>query len=200
AESTQPGMVLGTPAYMSPEQVRGEPADHRSDIFAFGCVLYEMLSGTRAFRRDTPVESMNAVLREDPPELAARNTAIPPTLERILRRCLEKQADNRFQSAKDLAFGLENASGVTPLVGLGCHVSPRRSLQARLLSILPWAVSAALAMALGVLYWRSSPLLSATAAAGSMTLRRFDLTLPLAARPQANGDLFTPAISPDGKK
>src|SRR5438093_8475124 len=75
--TTEPGMVLGTPAYMSPEQVRGEPADHRADIFAFGCVLYEMLSGTRAFRRNTPVESMNAVLREDPTELAEIALNVP---------------------------------------------------------------------------------------------------------------------------
>src|ERR1044072_5891372 len=73
ANTTEPGLVLGTPAYMAPEQVRGNPADHRADIFAFGCVSYEMLSGTRAFRRDTPVASMNAVLNEDPPELSAAN-------------------------------------------------------------------------------------------------------------------------------
>src|SRR5262249_46822367 len=95
--TTEPGLVLGTPAYMSPEQVRGDPADHRADIFAFGAVLYEMLSGTRAFRRDTPVESMNAVLNEEPPELSAGYANVPPTLERVVRRCLEKQPDNRFQ-------------------------------------------------------------------------------------------------------
>jgi len=109
--TTQPGMVLGTPAYMSPEQVRGEPADHRADIFAFGCVLYEMLSGTRAFRRDTPVASMNAVLSEEPPEFSATNANIPALLDRVVRRCLEKQPDSRFQSAKDLAFAIENTSG-----------------------------------------------------------------------------------------
>jgi serine/threonine protein kinase len=82
-ESTEPGMVLGTAAYMSPEQVRGEPADHRADLFAFGCVLYEMLSGVRAFRRNTTVESMNAVLSEEPPDLTASNANIPPALERV---------------------------------------------------------------------------------------------------------------------
>src|SRR5437773_7085412 len=111
--TTEPGMVLGTPAYMSPEQVRGEPADHRADIFAFGCVLYEMLSGTRAFRRDTPVESMNAVLNEDPPALGASNSTIPPALDRVVRRCLEKDRQNRFESAKDLAFAIENITGLT---------------------------------------------------------------------------------------
>src|SRR5215831_14256746 len=109
-DSTEPGRVMGTPAYMSPEQVRGEPADHRADIFAFGAVLYEMLSGTRAFRRDTPVASMNAVLSEEPPELSAANSNVSPALERFVQRCLEKQPDNRFQSAKDLAFAIEEAS------------------------------------------------------------------------------------------
>jgi len=104
---TEPGMVLGTPAYMSPEQVRGEAADHRADIFAFGCVLYEMLSRTRAFRRSTPVESMNAVLNDAPLELRTTNPNIPLALVRIVERCLEKQPDSRFQSAKDLAFAIE---------------------------------------------------------------------------------------------
>ena len=107
--TTEPGMLLGTPAYMSPEQVRGEPADHRADIFAFGCVLYEMLSGTRAFRRNTPIESMNAVLNDAPPELSTTHPNLPLALVRIVERCLEKQPDNRFQSAKDLAFAIEAA-------------------------------------------------------------------------------------------
>src|SRR5262249_17744422 len=108
-ESTEPGRVMGTPAYMSPEQVRGEQADHRADIFAFGCVLYEMLSGARAFRRDTSVESMNAVLNEAPTELSTTHRKIPLSLARIVERCLEKQPDNRFQTAKDLAFAIEAA-------------------------------------------------------------------------------------------
>src|SRR5437867_1054514 len=108
--ATEPGMVLGTPAYMSPEQVRGEPADHRADVFAFGCVLYEMLSGTRAFRRNTPVESMNAVLNDTLPELSTTDPKIPLALAHIVERCLEKQPDNRFHSAKDLAFALAEIS------------------------------------------------------------------------------------------
>jgi serine/threonine protein kinase len=108
--TTEPGVVLGTPAYMSPEQVRGEAADHRADIFAFGAVLYEMLSGTRAFRRGTPVESMNAVLNEAPSELTATHPNIPPALSRIVERCLEKQPDNRFHSTRDLAFALAEVS------------------------------------------------------------------------------------------
>jgi serine/threonine protein kinase len=104
--TTEPGMVLGTPAYMSPEQVRGEPADHRADIFAFGCVLYEMLSGTRAFRRDTPIASMNAVLSEEPPQLGQGNANVSPALESVVHRCLEKNPEHRFQSAQDLGFAI----------------------------------------------------------------------------------------------
>jgi serine/threonine protein kinase/Tol biopolymer transport system component len=125
ADSTQPGMVLGTPAYMSPEQVRGEPADHRSDIFAFGCVLYEMLSGRRAFRRDTPVQSMNAVLSEEPPDLVAA-TDDPPFMELILRRCLNKDPDCRFQSARDLAFAIEACTSRVSKPGAAGIAAPAR--------------------------------------------------------------------------
>jgi serine/threonine-protein kinase len=123
-DTTERGMVLGTPAYMAPEQVRGEPADHRADIFAFGCVLYEMLSGTRAFRRDTPVESMNAVLNDTPPELSTTQPNTPPALARIVERCLEKQPDNRFQSAKDLAFALAEISSPRLLAPNGRGLAP----------------------------------------------------------------------------
>src|SRR4029453_17247125 len=101
--TTESGVVLGTVSFMSPEQVRGEAVDHRSDIFSFGAVLYEMLLGVRAFRRDSAVETMNAILKEDPPELPATGRGISPGLARIVRRCLEKRAGDRFQSAHDLA-------------------------------------------------------------------------------------------------
>ena len=114
APGTTPGMVLGTIGYMAPEQVRGLPADHRSDIFAFGCVLHEMLSGARAFRGDTGAEAMAAILKEDPPDLPIGPRRIPPALDRIVRRCLEKRPEERFQSARDLAFALENVSDVAP--------------------------------------------------------------------------------------
>jgi serine/threonine protein kinase len=113
-EGTIPGMVLGTPSYMSPEQVRGDEADPRSDIFAFGAILYEMLSGQRAFRRETQIETMNAILRDDPPELTKTNPNLSPAIERVVRRCLEKQADRRFQSASDLAFAIEAAGAERP--------------------------------------------------------------------------------------
>ncbi|MGB9236702.1 MAG: protein kinase [Terriglobales bacterium] len=110
AAPTSAGTVLGTVGYMSPEQVRGEPADARSDIFALGTILYEMLAGHRAFRRDTSAETMTAILKEDPPELTLTGKPIPPALERIVRRCLEKKPLQRFQSARDLAFNLESLS------------------------------------------------------------------------------------------
>ncbi len=110
---TSIGTVLGTVGYMSPEQVRGAPADARSDIFALGAILYEMLFGQRAFRRDTSAETMTAILKEDPPELSLTGKPISPALERIVRRCLEKNPLQRFQSARDLAFNLEGLSGTS---------------------------------------------------------------------------------------
>ena len=109
--ATGAGVVLGTVGYMSPEQVRGDSADHRSDIFALGTVLYEMLSGRRPFSGETNTEVMTAILREDPPELANRDA--PAGLERVVRRCLEKRPEERFQSARDIGFALEAVSGVS---------------------------------------------------------------------------------------
>jgi eukaryotic-like serine/threonine-protein kinase len=109
--ATDPGVVLGTVAYMAPEQVRGQPLDHRADLFAFGATLYEMLTGRRAFQRETAAETMTAILKEDPPELAAVDPKIPPGLARIVQHCLEKRPEERFQSARDLAFDLEAIAG-----------------------------------------------------------------------------------------
>lgn len=110
---TDAGQVLGTVGYMSPEQVKGEAADHRSDVFSFGSILYEMLNGQRAFKRNTSAETMTAILNEDPPEFAGHTGAIAPALERIVRHCMEKQPGQRFQSAHDIAFALESLSGIS---------------------------------------------------------------------------------------
>jgi eukaryotic-like serine/threonine-protein kinase len=108
---TTPGTVLGTVGYMAPEQVRGEAADARTDLFALGAVLYEMLSGRRAFQRDTAAETMTAILREDPPDIGATPVPLSPALDRIVRHCLEKNPAERFQSGHDVAFALEALSG-----------------------------------------------------------------------------------------
>ncbi len=111
--ATEPGIVMGTLAYLSPEQVKGEPADERSDLFALGVILFEMLSGQRPFRGDSGAETMAAILKEDPAELSVTNRNISPGLERLVRHCLEKNAERRFQSARDLAFDLEALSGAS---------------------------------------------------------------------------------------
>ena len=143
------GVVMGTASYMAPEQVRGEVADARTDIFAFGAVLYEMLSGVRAFRRDTAAETMTAVMKDDPPELADPGHAVSPALERIVRRCLEKNPEQRFQSARDLSFALSALSG-TEASGMSraaAAVTPRR------LPVLLWLSIAIALLAVVGLTW-----------------------------------------------
>jgi eukaryotic-like serine/threonine-protein kinase len=126
SERTAAGVVMGTASYMAPEQVRGEGADPRTDIFAFGAVLFEMLSGVRAFRRDTAAETMTAVLKDDPPELSDLGRLVSPALERTVRRCLEKNPQQRFQSARDLSFALSALSG-TDMSGIArVAAAPRR--------------------------------------------------------------------------
>src|SRR5512132_2069061 len=110
---TEPGVVLGTLGYMSPEQVRGRPADPRSDIFAFGAILYEMLSGKRAFHGDSAADTMSAILTKEPPDLSETNRNIAPALERLVRHCLEKSPEERFHSAHDLAYDLAALSGAS---------------------------------------------------------------------------------------
>jgi eukaryotic-like serine/threonine-protein kinase len=110
---TEAGSVLGTVGYMAPEQVRGQAVDARADIFSLGAILYEMLSGQRAFKKDTAADTLSAVLREDPPDLATADRHLPLVLERIVKRCLEKNPHERFQSARDLAFALEDLSSVS---------------------------------------------------------------------------------------
>ncbi len=114
---TNPGVVMGTVGYMSPEQVRGQLTDHRSDIFSFGAILHEMITGRRAFQRETMAETMSAILKEEPLELTESNPNVSHALERIVRRCLEKKADRRFQSTSDLGFALESLSAPTSSSG-----------------------------------------------------------------------------------
>src|SRR5499433_63553 len=111
---TDPGTVMGTVGYMSPEQVCGRPVDHRADIFSFGAILYEMLTGKRAFHRESAAETMSAILREDPPDLSESNKNVVPALEHVVRHCLEKNPEERFHSASDLAFAIKALSGTSP--------------------------------------------------------------------------------------
>jgi len=143
--ATLPGMVLGTVGYMSPEQVRGESSDARSDIFSFGAVLFEMLTGKRAFKRDTAAETMTAVLREEPPELNDTGWQGPLGLQRILTRCLEKGVERRFQSASDLAFAIESLGGTSSTRSVA---QPKTSR-----AWLPWTAAALALLALGAGLW-----------------------------------------------
>lgn len=145
--ATEPGTVMGTVGYMSPEQVRGLPVDQRTDIFSFGAVLYEMLTGRRAFKGDSHVETMNAILKEDPPEFADGGAGIPTALDRIVRRCLEKQPEERFHSAHDLGIALETVSGSSSssAASLGVQAPPakKRRLMPALLALSMVAVGLA---------------------------------------------------------
>ena len=127
---TQDGLIVGTAGYMSPEQVRGDPVDHRSDIFAFGLIFYEMLTGKRAFWRDSQVETLHAILDDEPPDLLEVNKSCPAGVARIVRHCLEKDPEQRFQSARDVAIAIDDtltamsSTAVTPPTPLAAL--PRR--------------------------------------------------------------------------
>src|SRR6266542_3927590 len=131
---TSSGMVVGTPGYMSPEQVRARPLDYRTDIFSLGAVLYEMIGGKRAFDRDSAVETMHAILNEEPASLTSIAPNVPPALDAIVRHCLEKNPRERFQSARDLAFQLrllpEFQNGVTDSIR-AIAVNPKKGLPYR---------------------------------------------------------------------
>jgi Tol biopolymer transport system component len=132
--ATEPGVVMGTLGYMSPEQVKGKVADQRSDLFAFGAILYEMLSGQRAFHRDSAAETMSAILREEPPDLSATNKSVQPGLERIVRHCLEKNPEERFYSARDVAFDLEALSGLSAPQA-GTAAAPEKAMRPSWLAV-----------------------------------------------------------------
>ena len=146
ADPTLPGTVMGTVGYMSPEQVRGEACDARSDIFGFGAVLYEMLTGKRAFKRETSAETMTAILRDEPQALIDTGWQGPLELQRILSRCLEKNAARRFQSASDLAFAIESLSATSSATTTAKSVPQPKSRRAW----LPWVIAAALLVGIAV--------------------------------------------------
>jgi hypothetical protein len=156
---TEAGTVVGTAGYMAPEQVRGAGVDSRTDIFAYGAVLYETISGRRAFRRDTAAETMTAILKEDPPEFDEIVNPVSPGLERIVRRCLEKKPEQRFQSAKDLAFALEALTGSTSTGSKAAATgAASAAAEKKARPWLAWAIGAAVGMALmGAIAWLWPP-------------------------------------------
>ncbi|MGA8273510.1 MAG: serine/threonine-protein kinase, partial [Candidatus Sulfotelmatobacter sp.] len=152
-QATEAGVVLGTAGYMSPEQVRGVAVDARSDIFSFGAILYEMLSGKRAFHGDTAADTMSAILREDPPELNETNRNVSPALERMVQHCLEKNPEQRFHSASDIAFDLEHLTGVSGTAARAAVPAAAGSrTRGKLLALLAGGALLA-AMMLGLGWW-----------------------------------------------
>jgi serine/threonine protein kinase len=188
---TDPGTVMGTVGYMSPEQVRGHEADHRSDIFSFGSILYEMLAGQRAFRRDTMAETMTAILKEEPPELSETNAKISLPLEKIVRRCLEKKPERRFHSASDLAFAIESLSGTATSSGQTITMAALPALQPRTRERIVWIALTAtvlIASAATIFYFRRSPSESSNAV-------RFFITAP----EKSSFSRTDAPVSPDGR-
>ena len=189
---TDPGVVMGTVGYMSPEQVKGRPVDHRSDIFSFGAILYEMLSGRRAFHGESAAETMSAILKEDPPDLSDTTQNVSPALERLVNHCLEKNPESRFHSASDLAFALEAISTAVPVDDQ--RMTAMTSLSARAFTArqLPWIVAAIFALAFLAalpfvnIYFRRPP-------SPAFTITRF-----LIPPPEKAVFLDAPVISPDG--
>ena len=188
--NTDAGVILGTVGYMSPEQVRAERVDHRSDIFALGTILYEMLTGKRAFHGPSMIETLNAILKEDPPELSHSNSQINPALERVVMHCLEKNPDWRFQSARDVEFALQSLKEVTSDRTLTASPLTARTTHKR--GWIPWLIAAVLLLLLlatlpfAIAYLRREPTQTSAAA-------RF-LIYP--AEKTSFGGPF--AVSPDG--
>jgi serine/threonine protein kinase/Tol biopolymer transport system component len=190
---TNPGTVLGTIGYMAPEQIRGRQVDARADVFALGAVLFEVASGRRAFDRDSSADTLAAILKEDPPDLSSSGVVVPPALDRIIRRCLEKNPDERFQSARDLAFAIEAVEGSSPattLSGAVPAIEPRRRGRASQLLAALVIVGLGIAAVAGYVVGR----IAQPGAASGSSLPRFDIK-------QVTFDvdqLLTPALSPDG--
>src|SRR6516225_321616 len=153
---TEAGMVMGTVGYMSPEQVRGEAVDYRTDFFAFGAILYEMLSGQRAFNEPTAADTMSAILNQDPPGISQLQPTTPPALQRVVQRCLEKNREQRFQSASDLAFALEalSDSAITSPVA----VRDQNSKKPNRVRAAVAGVAVALGALVAAYWWMQQPL------------------------------------------
>ncbi len=186
---TSPGTVMGTVGYMSPEQVRGLPVDHRTDIFSFGVVLYEMLAGLRPFRGDSHVETMNAILKEDPPEFSASGVTVPAALDRIVRRCLEKNADERFYSAHDLGLALESISGSSASGQSAASMAVGASPSARRRAT-PWLLAAAGAAAIAAAAFFAGHRLAGPAASEAPAYHRLTFR---------RGTIFSARYAGDGK-
>ncbi len=188
ATGTSPGVVMGTVGYMSPEQVRGLPLDQRTDIFSFGAVLYELLTGRAPFRRDSSVETMNAVLKEDAAEFGDVGAVVPGALDRIVRRCLEKNPDERFHSAHDLGIALEAVSGTSSQSGsaavaaIAAAPAPRRTS--------PWLVAAAAALVVGAVAFVAGRVTSAPPAAPAPQYHRLTFR---------RGAIGSARFAPDGR-
>ena len=184
---TEPGVVMGTLGYMSPEQIKGKPADARSDIFSFGAILYEMLAGKRAFHADSAGETMAAILKEDPPDLSVTNQSISPGLERVVRHCIEKNPERRFQSAHDLAFDLEALSGTS---GVAASTAAP-VLRSRRLRALALAAAAAILVA-GAAFWAGRRASVASKPGSAEPVRHGRLTFQ-------RGNVLYARFAPDGQ-
>jgi eukaryotic-like serine/threonine-protein kinase len=195
AVDSQPGVVLGTVGYMSPEQVRGHVADHRSDIFTFGAILYEMLTGKRAFHGQTVADTISAILNKDPTELAEGSAQnIPPSLQRIIDRCIEKDPAERFQSAHDLAFALEAVFGGSDSTSAqleGTPLTRKVSLSWYLLALFVTIPLLAVAVYFAMRKFNAPPKMD------SPPVIRFTI-LPPENTYLAN--ITVPVISPDGRR
>src|SRR5262249_6028241 len=188
-------VVMGTVGYMSPEQLKGGKVDQRADIFSFGAILYEMLSGRRAFHGESAAETMSAILKEDPRELSDTNKTVSPGLERLVNHCLEKNPEARFYSARDLAFALESLSGSGPtsahaaLPAIGWRQMRPRELTAWIVAVLAVLTTVVLAIA----YFRRAPVEVRTVRSFILPPDKssFDFSARLGS---------TIALSPDGRR
>jgi serine/threonine protein kinase/Tol biopolymer transport system component len=189
---TNPGVVMGTMGYMSPEQLTGGTVDQRSDIFSFGAILYEMLSGRRAFQAASTAETMSAILKEDPPELSDTNKTVSPALERLINHCLEKNPAARFHSARDLTFALEALSGSSGAAQETTTAISLPSARANWRGLLPWLISG-FAVLLAIVAFATSDFRRTSVEPLAVT--RFNIYPPEKAY---FGGSF--AVSPDGRR